>query len=54
MGAFHSECADDCVVASGCRRDHGGVGDVATDDLSARINGGVGPSNEGSDLVSLV
>ena len=41
-------------MPSGCRGDRSGVGDVAADDLSARVNGGVGPPNEGGDLVALV
>ena len=53
-GVFHSERADDRVVASGCRRDHSGVGDIAADDLSARVDGGIGPANEGGDLMPLV
>lgn len=51
---FDSECADDRVVPSGCCCDDGGVGDVAADDVGARVNGGVGPPNEGGDLVTLV
>ena len=39
---------------SGCRGDHSGVGDVAADGLSAQVNGGVGPPNEGGDLMALV
>ncbi|SBS77721.1 hypothetical protein MHPYR_470055 [uncultured Mycobacterium sp.] len=52
--ACHSERADDRIVPSGRRGDRCGVGDIAADDVSARVNGSVRPPNESGDLVALV